>query len=209
MLLQLAIDCFTEQEAAQIARETLGLVDILEAGTPLILKEGVGVIRSLRREFPDQVILADMKIIDGAAYETRLALDAGANVVTVLAAADDLTIRTVADTAAEYDAEVMVDLIGIEDLQNRAREIDDLGVDYLCVHRATDLLTSDSTPPRELGAVKGVVKHAMIAVAGGVNARTIGPIMREGPDIVIVGSAITASGDAREAARELRALMSR
>lgn len=205
MQLQLAVDCFTLDEAVGIVREVGDLVDIVEAGTPLILREGVRVIERFRSLWPDLRILADMKIIDGAEYESRLAFDAGADIVTVLAAAEDETIRLVVETASELGKEVMADLIGVRNLQERARKVEALGVGYLCVHQATDLLHTDSTPPRALGEVKRAVRHVKIAVAGGINARTLGPIMREGPDIVIVGSFITGSSNRRGAVMEARA----
>ena len=58
MLLQLAVDCFTLEEAIDIVREVGDLVDIVEAGTPLILREGVRAIQSLRSLSPDLRILA-------------------------------------------------------------------------------------------------------------------------------------------------------
>jgi 3-hexulose-6-phosphate synthase len=207
MLLQLAVDCFTLEEAVGIVREVGDLVDIVEAGTPLILREGVRAIESLRSLSPQLRILADMKIIDGAEYESRLAFEAGADIVTVLAAAEDETIRLVVETASKLGREVMADLIGIKNPGRRAEQIEDLGADYLCVHRATDLLSSDSTPPRELREVKRAVHRAKIAVAGGINARTLEPIVREGPDVVIVGSFITKSADLRTAAMETRAFL--
>jgi 3-hexulose-6-phosphate synthase len=207
MLLQLAVDCFTLEEAVGIVREVGDLVDIVEAGTPLILREGVRAIEALRSLSPDLRILADMKIVDGAEYESRLAFDAGADIVTVLAAAEDKTIRLVIETASKLGREVMADMIGIRNLGKRAKQIEALGADYLCVHRATDLLSDDSTPPQELREVKLTVRHAKIAVAGGVNARTLGPIVREGPDVVIVGNFITKSSNLRTAALQTRALL--
>ena len=138
MLLQLAIDCFTLEEALQIVEETADIINIVEAGTPLILREGISAVQSLRSRFPALRIVADMKIIDGAEYESRLAFDAGADVVTVLGAADNRTVHLAKSTAEEYGREVMVDMIGIGEVAERARELDTLGVELFCVHRTTD-----------------------------------------------------------------------
>jgi 3-hexulose-6-phosphate synthase len=204
MMLQLAVDCFTMDEAVSIVREAGDLADIVEAGTPLILREGVRVIERLRSISTDLRLLADMKIIDGAEYESMLAFDAGADIVTVLAAAEDETIRLVIETASKLGKEVMADLIGISEVGARAQELENMGVDYVCVHRATDLQPSVAAPAGQLQEVSGALRHTKVAVAGGVNAQTLGPIMAEGPEIVIVGSHITASSSVREAALQIK-----
>jgi len=62
-------------------------VDIIEAGTPLIKQEGLRIISILKECFPEKLILADMKTMDAGGLEAKLAYDAGADLVTVLAVA--------------------------------------------------------------------------------------------------------------------------
>jgi 3-hexulose-6-phosphate synthase len=207
MLLQLAIDCFTLQEALEIMGDVADLVDIVEAGTPLILREGIGAVRSLKEEFPSLCILADMKIVDGAEYESRLAFDAGADIVTVLAAAETQTISIAKRTAEEYGKKVMVDLIGIADAAGRAAEMDALGVDYLCVHRATDLEPAGLTAQDELRKVQLAACGTKIAVAGGIDIHAVQAMTESKPDIAIVGSYITRSENRREAASTIRSCL--
>ena len=207
MLLQLAIDCFTLQEALEITGEVADMVDIVEAGTPLILREGIGAVRSLKKEFPSLCILADMKIVDGAEYESKLALDAGADIVTVLAAAETQTIAITNRTAEEYGKKVMVDLIGLGDAAGRAAEMKTLGVHYLCVHRATDLDPSESGAQDELRKVQQAAGGTKIAVAGGIDIHALQAMTEPRPDIAIVGSYITDSENRREAALTIRNYM--
>jgi 3-hexulose-6-phosphate synthase len=209
MLLQLAIDCFTLQEALEITGEVAEMIDIVEAGTPLILREGIGVVRSLKDKFPSLCILADMKIVDGAEYESRLAFDAGADIVTALASAETKTIVIAKRTAEEYGKEVMVDLIGIADAAGRAAEMDALGVDYLCVHRATDLEPEGLTARDKLRKVQLAASGTKIAVAGGIDTHALQTMSGYKPDIAIVGSFITRSGNRREAASTIRNYMNR
>jgi 3-hexulose-6-phosphate synthase len=204
VLLQLAIDCFTLQEALQIVEETADVIDIVETGTPLILREGIGAVQSLRSRFPSLRIAADMKIIDGADYESRLAFDAGADIVTVLGAAENRTIHLAKRAAEEYGKEVMVDMIGIGGMAERARELDTLGVDFFCVHLVTDLGVPGSNILHELKAVRGAVPHAQIAIAGGINLHILQSISGAKPDIAIVGSSITKSENRREVALTIK-----
>ncbi len=84
MMLQLALDTVGLKDAKHLLHEVRDVVDIVEIGTPLIIKEGVGAVRKIKNIFPFLKILADLKIADGGYYESQLAFEAGADIVTVL-----------------------------------------------------------------------------------------------------------------------------
>ena len=93
-VLQVALDFLNLNRALKVAEEAVaGGVDWLEAGTPLIKSEGLDSIRELRKKFPRATIVADMKIMDVGRMESEAAAKAGANIVCVLGAASDATIR--------------------------------------------------------------------------------------------------------------------
>ena len=93
-VLQVALDFVDMDRALKLAREAVaGGAEILEAGTPLIKSEGLDAVRKLRAEFPNHTIVADLKTMDAGRDEMEIAAKAGANVATVLGAADDGTIR--------------------------------------------------------------------------------------------------------------------
>src|SRR5579863_8911759 len=92
-VLQVALDFENLSRALGAAREAVdGGADWVEAGTPLIKSEGLEAVRELKRTFPQQRIVADMKIMDTGAFEVEIAAKAGADLVTVLGASDDDTI---------------------------------------------------------------------------------------------------------------------
>ena len=70
-------------------------VDWLEAGTPLILAEGLSAVRELRSAFPNVPIVSDLKTMDGGYLEAEMMAKAGANYVVVMARAHEETIRVV------------------------------------------------------------------------------------------------------------------
>jgi len=207
MELQLALDIITIEGAKEILRDLADFIDIVEVGTPFIVQDGMRAVRELRGEFPALKILADLKIMDAGEYETRMAVAAGANIVTVLGLADDATIRAAVAEARRSGQEIMVDMIGVALVEGRAREIDALGVDYICVHTGTDVQALGRNPLYELRRVGKAVSRARIAVAGGINLGSIAAIVRQAPDIVIVGSGITAQVDPRSAAAEIKRVM--
>ena len=103
MQLQLALDLVDIEEARQILHETGSAVDIIEIGTPFVLRDGIIPVSTISREYPSHTVLADFKIMDGGGYEAKLAFDAGADIVTVLAAAEDITIKSVVTEARKAE----------------------------------------------------------------------------------------------------------
>jgi 3-hexulose-6-phosphate synthase len=95
-------------------------------------------------------------------------------------------------------------MMAIENIAERATEIDKLGVDYICVHTADDVQITGKNPLHELQILKSIVKNAKLAVAGGINISSIDSIVAEGPEIVIVGGGIAAQDNMREAAVAIR-----
>ena len=92
-ILQVALDLLDLKRAVQIASESLdGGADWIEAGTPLIKSEGMQAIRSLKEHFPESILVADMKVADTGTLEVEMAAKAGANIVCILADADDSVI---------------------------------------------------------------------------------------------------------------------
>src|SRR2546428_6492400 len=143
MRLQLAIDTQTLAEAEALVSRVRDLVDLVEVGTPLLIREGVGAVRRLRAVFPDLTLVADLKIADGGHFEATLGFEAGARIVTVLAAAADETIRDAVRAGHERGGEVMVGLMGVSDLAERAAEVDRLGVRWAGLHTPVDVERGD------------------------------------------------------------------
>ena len=207
MKLQLALDLVDIKGAKLILNEVHDIIDIVEIGTPFIIKEGVSVIAEIKHAYPSLEVLADVKIMDAGDHEARLAYDAGADIVTVLGAAADVTIQKVARTAREYQKKVMVDMIAVENIDQRAIQIDKIGVDYICVHTASDVQDLGERPLEELKCLNAVLQNAKSAIAGGITLEMLQHIIPYQPEIVIVGSAITTKQDKRKAALECKKVM--
>src|SRR2546429_1631872 len=95
-IVQISLDIVTIDEAIATAEMALRAgVDWLEAGTPLIIAEGMHGVRALRQRFPDVPIVADLKTMDGGYLEAELMAKAGATHVVVMARAHEETLRVV------------------------------------------------------------------------------------------------------------------
>jgi 3-hexulose-6-phosphate synthase/6-phospho-3-hexuloisomerase len=102
-IVQISLDLTDIREAIETAHLAVRAgVDWLEAGTPLILAEGLHGVRTLRKEFPGVPIIADLKTMDGGYLEAEMMAKAGATHVVVMARAHEETIRCVVKAGRDY-----------------------------------------------------------------------------------------------------------
>ena len=205
MKLQAALDTLTLEECIALLDETHGSIDIAEVGTPFVIEEGMRPVREFKKRFPEVEVLADVKIMDAGEYEADKCFEAGADICTVLGVSNNATIEGVVRSARKHQKKVMVDMIEVPNLAERAQEIDAMGVDYICVHTAFDVQKTGKDPLDDLKVVNKVLKNAKSAVAGGVKLATIDSIVEEGAEIIVVGGYICNANDRAATARELKA----
>ncbi len=206
-VLQVALDFENLSRAMVAAREAVeGGADWVEAGTPLVKSEGLNAVRELKKAFPDRRIVADLKVMDTGAFEVEIAAKAGADLVTVLGAADDGTIAEAVRGGELYGAEVIVDLLGVPDPIARSRRAAELGAAAVCWHVGIDMQMQARTP-FEVLAKLAEGSPIPVAVAGGLTSESVAAAVRAGAQILVVGGAITKSPQIAEATRSvLRAI---
>jgi 3-hexulose-6-phosphate synthase/6-phospho-3-hexuloisomerase len=208
-ILQLALDLVELKRALEIAQEAIeGGVDWLEAGTPLIKSEGMNAVRELKKTFRDHKIVADMKTIDTGAVEVEMAAKSGADIVIILALSNDATIAEAIRAGRKYGCAIMADLINHPDPVKRAKELEEMGVDYLNVHVGIDQQMLGIDPMEVLKNVVGSV-NIPIATAGGLDAERASFCVSLGAKIVIVGSNIVKSRNVVESAKKVREAIDR
>ncbi|WP_097497842.1 3-hexulose-6-phosphate synthase [Escherichia coli] len=203
MKLQLALDELTLPEALVFIDKVVDDVDIIEVGTPFLIREGVKAIKAIKEKYTHKEVLADAKIMDGGHFESQMLFDAGADYVTVLGVTDVLTIQSCIRAAKEAGKQVVVDMICVDDLPARVRLLEEAGADMLAVHTGTDQQAAGRKPIDDLITMLKARRKARIAVAGGISSQTVKDYALLGPDVVIVGSAITHAADPAGEARKI------
>lgn len=203
--LQLAIDLLNKEQAAELANKVKDYVDIVEIGTPIVINEGLPSVQHMDENIDGVKVLADLKIMDAADYEVSQAVKFGADVVTILGVAEDASIKAAVEEAHKHGKELLVDMIAVQDLEKRAKELDEMGADYIAVHTGYDLQAQGVSPLDSLRKVKGVIRNSKIAIAGGIKPETIEEVAAESPDLVIVGGGIANADDPVEAAKQCKA----
>ncbi|MCM3758344.1 3-hexulose-6-phosphate synthase [Sporosarcina aquimarina] len=207
MKLQLALDLVDIPGAIKVVKEVEEFIDIVEIGTPVINKEGLAAVKEVKAAFPNLDVLADVKIMDAAGYEVGNASAAGADIITILAQAEDSSIRGAVEEAKKLGKQILVDMIAVKDIKTRAAELDQLGADYICVHTGYDLQAEGKDSFADLRTIKSVVKNAKTAIAGGIKLETLPEVIKAQPDLIIVGGGITGKEDKKSAAQQIKQMI--
>lgn len=207
MELQLALDLVNIPEAIELVKEVEEHIDIVEIGTPVVINEGLHAVKAVKEAFPNLKVLADLKIMDAAGYEVMKASEAGADIITILGTAEDMSIQGAVEEAKKQGKKILVDMIAVKDLAARAKEVDAMGVDYICVHTGYDLQAVGKNSFEDLQTIKSVVKNAKTAIAGGIKLETLPEVIKVNPDLVIVGGGITGQADKKAAAATMQEMI--
>jgi len=160
-------------------------------------------VREMKKALPGVRILADMKTVDTGAMEVEMAAKAGADIVALLASSDNSTIEDALRAARKYGVQIMMDLLTVPDPVKRSRELEALGVDYICVHVGID---QQMTGRDTVDFLKEIVKvvNIPVAAAGGIDAVTGAEAVANGAAIVIVGGSIVRSAQVTASAEKIR-----
>ena len=207
---QLSLDLIDLDDALKTAQLALRAgVDWLEAGTPLIIAEGMRGVRELRARHPDVPIVADLKIMDGGGLEAELMAKAGATMVVVMGQAHDETIESVVKAGRDFGAKVMGDNMAMPDPVAGARHLEDLGCDYIIHHIGYDMRTLRRArgmhAPTPLDRLREIVNAVSIPVqaVGGLTLEQANDTPKYGAPLVVIGAPLaidahafrTAQGD--------------
>lgn len=194
-IVQISLDLTDINEAIETARIALEAgVDWLEAGTPLILAEGLHGVRALRKEFPGVPIVADLKTMDGGYLEAEMMAKAGATHVVVMARAHPETIKCVVKAGRDFGVKVMGDNMVFEDKAAASRMLEDLGCDYIVHHTGFDerngIFAETGRRLSPLDDLDAVVKAVSIPVqaVGGLSIEEAISMPKRGAPLVVIGA---------------------
>lgn len=202
-IVQISLDIIDLDEALETAAMALRAgVDWLEAGTPLILAEGLHGVKKLREAFPGVPIVADLKTMDGGYLEAGMMAKAGATHVVVMARAHEETIKCVVQAGKDYKIKVMGDNLGCEDKVAAAKWLEDLGCDYVIHHIGYDerrgIAARGERMPSPLDELSAVVKAVSVPVqaVGGLTLEQAIQCPAYGAPLVVLGAPLTIDADA-------------
>lgn len=206
-IVQISLDLTNLEEA--VATATLARragVDWLEAGTPLILAEGLHGVRALRKHFPGVPIVADLKTMDGGYLEAEMMAKAGATHVVVMARAHEETIRCVVQAGRDFGIKVMGDNLGCPDMVAGAKQLEDLGCDFVIHHIGYDerrgIAARGLRMPSPLDQLREIVSAVSIPVqaVGGLTLEQAIRTPEYGAPLVVIGAPLAVDADSFQTA---------
>jgi len=185
---------------------------LIEAGTPFIKNEGINGIRAIRRLWAGHIV-ADLKVVDGAAAEVEMARSAGATAATAVGSAPRETLDLFVHHCAELRMVSMIDMIGVGDPLDVIMHLKK-PPDVIVLHRGRD---EESTRGkviqyRHVNRVRSKY-GVLISAAGGVDLREARSAIFNGASIIVANLVrpgdpwvgITTDSDVSAMAREFLA----
>lgn len=201
-IVQISLDIVSIPEALETARLAMSSgVDWLEAGTPLIIAEGMNGIRTLRSEFSGVPIVADLKTMDGGWLEAEIMAKAGATHVVVMERAHPETIKVVVKAGRDLGIKVMGDNLGAKDKVAAAKRLEDCGCDFVIHHIGYDerrgLVAAGKPCPSPLDQLRDIVAAVKIPVqaVGGLSVEQAIRTPEYGAPLVVLGAPLTIDAD--------------
>ncbi len=201
-IVQISLDLTNIDEALETAALAMRAgVDWLEAGTPLILAEGLHGVRALRAAFPRTPIVADLKTMDGGYLEAEMMAKAGASHVVVMARAHEETLKVVVQAGKDHGVAVMGDNLGCPDMVAGARLLEDMGCDFVIHHIGYDerrgIAARGQLMPSPLDQLREVVSAVRVPVqaVGGLTLEQAIRCPEYGAPLVVLGAPLTIDAD--------------
>ena len=187
---QISVDVGTLDLGLAVASAAVaGGVDIVEMGTPLLKTQGVAnVVPAFRKRFPDALLLADMKTMDGGAGEARSVYAGGGNIFDFLALAGVDTAKSICAVRDEFRragselprlvfSDIMVPHQGpAAQVGEVALRMVEAGVDAVGIHLQSDarranpkLIEDDYLSDMARAAFEKIGRTAPVQVVGGLS----------------------------------------
>jgi 3-hexulose-6-phosphate synthase len=198
---QISVDVATLEQGRAVARAALaGGVGIVEMGTPLLKNQGVAnVVPAFRQQFPEALLLADMKTMDGGAFEARAVYAGGGNIVDFLALAGVDTAKAICAVRDEFRragpelprlafADILVPHQGpaAQAIEVALRMLE-AGVDAVGIHLQSDarradpkLISTDYLGDMARAIFERIGKTAPVQVVGGLSIAQAKSLARAG-----------------------------
>jgi len=196
MKIQVALDLTDLRRAVELTRELCRAgLEMVEAGTPLIKMFGLPAVSAIKTACPSAEVVADLKTADVGALEARLAREFGADWGTVLGATNIETIEEFVKEAKTLGLKTAVDLLGLPNALERAREIKQRIVpDLFIFHLGIDVQRRTGLRFEELleAASRLRAEGVGVGIAGGITEREVKMLVESGKtvDVIIIGRAV-------------------
>lgn len=183
---QCGLDVYNMEQAHAMLDAVGDMPDIIEIGTPLILCEGTKAIKEVRERLPEVEILVDCKLIDATTFITPPFFEAGADIATVDGGSHDYVISEMVRYSHELGKPCEIDLMNVKDLEGRAQELLDMGVDIIGMHAPSQALRPNEIHHHDIRRILSVVPAEKVCIAHSITLDTLDTFLEYKPGIAVV-----------------------
>lgn len=172
---------------------------IIEAGTPYIKLEGMDGVRLIREYWPG-IVVADLKVTDGAVGEVLFASAAGASAATVMGSAPIETLNFFTEFCAQRNIYSMIDMLGVKDPLRKIMPMKH-PPDFVVIHKGRD----EESNKQKIIRYKDIAKirskfDLFVSVAGGLDINSVRSAYFNGADVAVLN--IVSRGDPNDGLSE-------
>ena len=187
---------------------------LIEAGTPLVKKFGVGVISKIRELRPDAFIIADLKTLDVGRVEVKMSADETADAIAISGLGTMESIMKAIHETQKQGIYSILDMMNVDEIDKKLKALpEDLKPDIVLLHRNVYYETwikehgGDAGGMTAWGDIEKIkeITGGLVAVAGGVTPDKVETAIGKGADVIIAGRYIIGSRDVRRAAQDFLA----
>jgi len=208
--LQLALDMLELQSALDVLEKVHEHIDVIEVGTILCLAEGMHAVKKIRALYPKHTILADVRIVKAGAVIAKMAFDAGADWVSVVAEASSETVEAAVKEAREQNTDVQIELADswTDEQLSLWRKLD---IEQLIYHPSSEVsdLNKDKWHQGNLDTVQKLNDLGFkVTVTGGIKSSDIVKFKDVPVFTFISGRAIAKADNPTESAKEFQTAIS-
>jgi 3-dehydro-L-gulonate-6-phosphate decarboxylase len=206
--LQLALDLLDLDKARQVADRASPHVDVIEVGTLLCLSEGMHAVRALRRDHPDKIIVADVRIVRAGKNIAQMAFDAGADWVSTVAEAPMATIEAALGVAQSHEGELQVEL-NENWTVDQAKTWFSMGIRHVIAHCTAEVESLGSGWSKQtIDTLQTLAELGFtVTAAGGIDFETLPSLALAPAHVFVVGRSITSAPDPCVAAERMKVLL--
>ncbi|WOO86830.1 orotidine 5'-phosphate decarboxylase / HUMPS family protein [Mollicutes bacterium LVI A0039] len=205
--LQVAMDNVTVESMLEQVYPIGEIVDVIEIGTVLHLTQGMLPLKIIRQMYGnDKMILSDLKCADAGTTLCQQSVDAGANQVTAICAADLETIALMKTVADQSGAQIHIELYG-EYSSEMMEGWKSIGIEHVIYHRSRDSqLSGRAWGEVDFNKIKILNDHGFkVTITGGLEVEDIKLFKDFNVYCFIAGRSIRESADSVNEALRFKA----
>lgn len=181
---------------------------LLEAGTPLIKKFGIKVLKEISSYFEESYIIADMKTLDVGKLEVHIAAEENAYAVSISGLASVETIENSIEEGLKRDVDIILDLMNVKHPEILINQLT-TKPKVILFHRGIDQEGNKEHPWELIKKIKSSFPNILVAVAGGLDLQTGEKAIEKGVDILVIGRAITQADDVKSKTNDFLRIISK